>query len=154
MFLLATLSSFYHLLGARHAVEYACSKVDSCPEPAHECVGNLTSSTGPDDVLQVGLEDQSAPEKPEAVGQLERRFMSLHSDGGIRLLREQLRDLQIIAEVTGNDAEAASVRRPPREKTADEEPSCVKEPPLTSGLAGIYENRPPHPHTPFPTTLY
>src|SRR5260370_13591816 len=131
MFLLATLSSFYHLLGSRHAVEYACSKVDSRPEPAHECVGNLTSSTGPDDVLQVGLEDQSAPEKPEAVGQLERRFMSLHSDGGIRLLREQLRDLQIISEVTGNYTETTSVRRPRRDKVAAEETSSAHERQLT-----------------------
>ena len=100
---------------------YACSKVDPYPDPAHECVGNLTSTTGPDDVLQVGLEDQCAPEKPEAVGQLERRLISLHSDGGIRLPRAPLRVLQIIAEVTGNDAEAAPVPRPRREKAADEE---------------------------------
>src|SRR6266849_1231500 len=122
-------------------VEYACSKVDSRSEPAHECVGNLTGSTGPDDVLQVGLEDQCTPEKPEAVGQLERRLMSLYSDGGIRLLREHLRDLQIIAEGTGNDAEAAPVRRPRWEKAADEKAGRAKERHLTDGLVGRDENR-------------
>src|SRR5713226_10305802 len=97
---------------------YACSKVDSCPDSAHECVGELTGTTGPDDVLHVGLEDQCAPAKPEAVGKLERRLISLHSDGGIRLLRAPLRVLQIIAEVTVNDAEAAPVRRPRRKEIA------------------------------------
>src|SRR5258708_13053838 len=106
-------------------VEYACSKVDSRSEPAHECVGNLTGSSGPDDVLQVGLEDQCASEKPEAVGQLERRLMSLYSDGGIRLLREHLRDLQIIAEGTGNDAEAAPVRRPRWDNAPNQKPDPV-----------------------------
>src|SRR5258708_8080370 len=122
-------------------VEYACSKVDSRSEPAHECVGNLTGSTGPDDVLQVGLEDQCASEKPEAVGQLERRLMSWYSEGGIRLLREHLRDLQIIAEGTGNDAEAAPVRRPRWEKAADEKAGRVKERHLTDRLVGRDENR-------------
>src|SRR5258708_30550837 len=107
-------------------VEYACSKVDSRWEHVIECVGNLNGSTGPDDVLQVGLEDQCASEKPEAVGQLERRLMSLYSDGGIRLLREHLRDLQIIAEGTGNDAEAAPVRRPPWGNAAEEKAGRVK----------------------------
>src|SRR6266852_5880274 len=120
---------------------YACSKVDPSPEPAHECVGNPASTTGPDDVLQVALKDQCALEKPEAVRPLERPLMSLHSDGGIRLLRAQLGVLQIIAEVTGNDAEAAPVRRPRREKAADEEASCVKERHLTDGLVGRDENR-------------
>src|SRR5260370_41513778 len=122
-------------------VEYACSKVDSRSEAAHECVGNLTGSTGPDDVLQVGLEDQCASEKPEAVGQLERRLMSLYSDGGIRLLREHLRDLQIIAEETGNDEEAGRVRRPRREKPADEKAGRVKERHLTDGLGARDDNR-------------
>jgi len=77
---------------------YACSKVDSCPDSAHECVGELTSTTGPDDVLHVGLEDQCATAKPEAVGKLERRLISLHSDGRIRLRRAPQRVLQILGD--------------------------------------------------------
>src|SRR5229473_1770581 len=124
-----------------HEIDGHCSKVDPCPDPAHDCVGNPTSTTGPDDVLQVGLEDQCAPEKPEAVGQLKRRLISPHSDGGIRLPRAPLRVLQIIAKVTGNHAEAAPVRRPRREKAADEEASGGKERHLTDGLVGRDESR-------------
>src|SRR5216683_568467 len=120
---------------------YACSKVDSYPDSAHECVGNLPSTTGPDDVLQVGLEDQCAPVKPEAVGKLERRLISLHSDGGIRLPRALLRVLQVIAELPENHAEAAPVPRPRREKAADEEACGGKERHLTDGLLGRDESR-------------
>src|SRR5216684_3767953 len=120
---------------------YSCSKVDPYPEPGHECVGNPTSTTGPDDVLQVGLEAQCVPEKPEAVGQLERRLISLHSDGGIRLQRAPLRVLQIIAELPENDAEAAPVPRPRREKAAEEEASGGKKRHQTDGLVGRDEDR-------------
>src|ERR1700730_13152779 len=89
------------------------SKVDTNPNSAYECIGNPTSTTRPDDVLQVGLEEQCVPLKLEAVGQLERRLMSLHSAGGIRQLRAPLRILQIIAELPENDAEAGRIRQPP-----------------------------------------
>src|SRR5260370_40983888 len=95
---------------------YACSKVDSCPNSANECVGNLTSTTRPGDVPQVGLEDQCATAKPEAVGKRKRPLISLHSDCGIRRLRAPLKVLQIIAQVAGNDAEAATVPRQRGEK--------------------------------------
>src|SRR6266478_2796218 len=117
------------------------SKVDRNPSAGHERVGNPTSTTGPDDVLQVGLEEQCVPEKLEAVGQLERRLVSLHSDGRIRQLRALLRFLQITAELPKNDAEAARIRRPQWEKAADEEPSSRKERHLTDGLVRRDENR-------------
>ncbi len=67
--------------------------------------------------------------------------MSLHSDGGIRLLRSPLRVLQIIAELPENDAAPGCIRPPRWEKAADEEPGIGKERHLTDGLVGSDENR-------------
>jgi hypothetical protein len=77
----------------------AFSKVDPCPEPAHECVRNPASTTWPDDVLQVGLKDQCGAEKPETVGRLERRFISLNSGGGISLRRAQMHNAAVVLAI-------------------------------------------------------
>jgi hypothetical protein len=117
------------------------SKVDRNPNPAYECIGNPTGTTRAYDVLQVGLDEQCVPLKLESVGQLERRLVSLHSDGRIRQLRASLRFLQITAELPKNDAEAGRIRPPQWEKAADEEPSSRKERHLTDGLVRRDENR-------------
>src|SRR5207249_2279903 len=89
----------------------AASKVGAHLKSSNECVGNPAGPARTDDVLQVGLEEDRVSAESEAVGQLQRDLVPLHSDGRIRQLRTPLRVLQVIAEATVRDAEAPDVRR-------------------------------------------
>src|SRR5262245_18648104 len=110
------------------------SEVDAGLESGHEGVGNLARPTGPDDVLEVGLEEHGLPAEAKPIGQLERDLVPLDADGRIRRPRAPLSVLQVIAEATVHDAHASHVRRPRREHSADEEPGGGKEGHLTDGL--------------------
>jgi DNA invertase Pin-like site-specific DNA recombinase len=90
------------------------SKVDPDLKPGDECVGNSSRSTRPDDVLQVGLEEQRLLMEPKPIRELEGHLVSLDSDTRTGLPGAPLGVLKIIAEVAVHDAEAADVRRPRR----------------------------------------
>src|SRR5262245_16973254 len=101
--------------------QYAGSEVEAALEADHDSIGVLARPTRPDDVLQVGLEEEGIPEKPQAIGPLQRHLMALHADRWIELLRAPLRVLQVVAEVTVHHAEAPNVRRPRCKDAADQE---------------------------------
>jgi len=67
-------------------------------QAGHERIGNLARATRLEDVLEVGLQEESAAEKSQLVRQLERDLVPLDADGRIGLLLPPLRVLQVAAE--------------------------------------------------------
>src|SRR5262245_60173711 len=94
------------------------SKVDPHLKSGHEGVGNVASATGPDDVLQVGLEEERIPIEPKPIRQLERNLVFLYADRRTLLPGTPLRVLQVIAEVSVHDAEAGDIGGPRLEDAA------------------------------------
>jgi len=120
----------------RRGFRYASAEVEAALEAEHDGIGVLARPTRPDDVLQVGLEEECIPEKPQAIGPLQRHLIPLHADRRIELLRAPLRVLQVVAEVTVHDAEAPHVRRPRCKDATDQEASGEEVGHLADGRIG------------------
>src|SRR5215510_2881802 len=120
------------------------SKVEPHLKSRDERVGNVARPAWPDDVLQVGLEEERVLIEPKPIRQLERNLVFLYADRRARLPRALLRVLQVVAEVSVHDAEAADVRRPRRENAADDDGGGGKERHEADGLIGRDEQRAGH----------
>src|SRR5262249_27416847 len=114
--------------------QYAGSEVEAALEADHESVVVPARPTRPDDVLQVGLEEEGIFEKPQAIGPLQRHLIVLHADRRIELLGARLRVLQVVAEVPVNNAEAPHVRRPRGKDATDQEAGGEEVGHLADGL--------------------
>src|SRR5262245_18365613 len=112
------------------------SKVDAHLKSGHKGVGNTARPARPDDVLEVGLEEERVPIEPKPIRQLERNLVSLDADRRAQQPRTLLRVLQVVAEVSVHDAEAADVRRPRRENAADDGTGGGEERHKADGLIG------------------
>src|SRR5262249_3886167 len=117
-------------------VRYAGSEVEAALEADHEGIVVLARPAGPDDVLQVGLEEEGIPEKPQTIRPLQRHLIALHAHRWIELLGAPLRVVQLVAEVTVQNAEAPHIRRPRCKDTADQEAGGEKDGHLADGLVG------------------
>src|SRR5215510_2116133 len=134
-------SHAWHTPLHRRGFRYVGSEVEATLKANHEGVGVLARPTRPDDVLHVLLEVQCAPEKPQAIGPLQRHLIHTHADRRIELLGASLRVLQIVAEVTVYDAEAPHVRRPRCKDAADQEASGEEDGHQADGLVGRDDER-------------
>src|SRR5215831_15182256 len=134
-------SHAWHTPLHRRGFRYVGSEVEATLKANHESVGVLARPTQPDDILQVGLEVQCVPEKPQAIGPLQRHLIRTHADRWIELLRAPLRVLQVVAEVTVYHAEAPHVRRPRCKDAADQEAGSEKNRHLADGFIGRDDER-------------
>src|SRR5262245_59400032 len=64
----------------RRGFRSAGSEVEAALEAHHKCVVVPARPTGPDDVLQVGLEEECILKKPQAISPLQRHLIVLHAD--------------------------------------------------------------------------
>src|SRR6266446_8068673 len=125
----------------RRGIRYASSEVEAALEAEHDGIGVLARPTRPDDVLQVELEEECIPEKPQAIGPLQRHLIALHTDRWVELLGAPLRVLQVVAEVTVNNAKTPHVRRPRGKDATDQEASGEEVGHLADGLIGRDDER-------------
>src|SRR5262245_54777763 len=112
------------------------SKVEPHLKSRDERVGNVARPAWPDDVLEVGLEEERVLIEPKPIRQLERNLVSLDADRRAQLPSTPLGVLQIVAEVSVHDAETADVRRPRREGATDDGTGGGEERHEADGLIG------------------
>src|ERR1043166_5334561 len=93
-------------------------EVDADLGSEDERVGDAAGAAGPDDVLKVRLHVDRASGKSEAISQFHRCLVFLHSNCWIQHLRPLLRILQVLAEVTEDNAQAGHIHRPRWEDAA------------------------------------
>src|SRR5262245_4451230 len=123
------------------------SKVESHLKSGNERVGNVARPPRPDDVLQVGLEEERVPIEPEPIRQLERDLVFLYADRRALLPGTLLRVLQVVAEMSVHDAEAGDIRRPRLEEAADDCTGGDEERHDADGLIGRDEQGARNPET-------
>lgn len=76
-----------------------CSEIDAELGSENKRVLELASAAGPNDVLQVGLDEQSTPAQVEAIGQFCYCLVILSARCGAKQLSTLLGSLQRVAEV-------------------------------------------------------
>src|SRR5262247_872666 len=94
------------------------SEINGDLSTEHEGVRNPASTARAQDILQVGLDVEGTLEQSQAVSQLKHRLVRLHANIWIQLLRLPLKTLEVIAEMTVDNAQADYVLRPRGENAA------------------------------------